>query len=147
MMQKIKPVVKLSNDIRVGNFSSPHDFTFTDGTILPAVSDEEALRLKVKFIEDAKKSMSWSGSPYDNVELGFELTDEILDEINEWEELFDDKKVDIVLIPLPMLTAMKGLHKNNEYKWSRTLLRSSPFRCIRIEDRTHKLVSINKFCI
>jgi len=34
----------LKNGLRVGNFSSPHDFLFNDGSILPAV-DKETSRI------------------------------------------------------------------------------------------------------
>ena len=42
-------VVRLSNQLLVGNFSSPHQFTFDDGTVLDAVSDYDSMRLKVIF--------------------------------------------------------------------------------------------------
>ena len=43
-------IFTLKNGLRVANFSSPHPFTFTDGTIIPAVEDEKArnLMLEVK---------------------------------------------------------------------------------------------------
>jgi hypothetical protein len=44
-------IVILSNGKRVANFSSPHEFKFVDGTILPAVSNEDAEKYKVDFIE------------------------------------------------------------------------------------------------
>ena len=44
-------VVRLSNQLLVGNFSSPHAFTFDDGTVLSAVSDYNSMRLKVNFNE------------------------------------------------------------------------------------------------
>ena len=35
-------ITTLTNGKKVANFSSPHEFKFTDGSILPAVSDELA---------------------------------------------------------------------------------------------------------
>lgn len=32
-------ITKLSNGLRVANFSSPHPFTFEDGSVIPAVND------------------------------------------------------------------------------------------------------------
>ena len=46
-----REIITLSNGKKVANFSSPHPFTFTDGSVIPAVSNEESERLKVTFIE------------------------------------------------------------------------------------------------
>ena len=46
-----REIITLSNGKKVANFSSPHPFTFTDGSVIPAVSKEESERLKVNFIE------------------------------------------------------------------------------------------------
>ena len=145
-MTQNKVIVTLKNRLKVGNFSSPHLFKFDDESILPAVSDSEAQRLKIEFIEDVVHSKRHDRT-HEVVELRFELADEVEQEICEWVELHDEGKVDVVIIPLPMLTAMKGIAKESIYKWTRYGLINSPFRCIRIEDRTNKLVSSSKFCI
>ncbi len=141
----MKQIVTLKNGLRVGNFSSPHDFKFDDGTILPAVSDEEAEQLKINFVErsDAHSSQQ-ADKTYKvwwDVTLDFKLTGNVHQAISGWEEAYEKHEVDIVLIPLPMLTAMKN---NNRYN---SRISNMPFRCIRIEDRTNKLVSSEKFCI
>lgn len=126
-------VATLSNGKRVANFSSPHPFTFTDGTILPARSNEDAERLKVNFIEDVDKD--------GDVSLSFELSKEVWEEITHWMKLWFAKgQVDVVYCPLPMLTAIKQNHPDFS-------LKHSPFRAIRMEDRIKKLVSIEKQCL
>lgn len=131
--QMEREIITLSNGKRVGNFSSPHPFTFTDGSVLPPVSNDEANRLKIKFIEDVDED--------GDVNLDFDLTDDVVDEMGVWMFLHKESKVDVVLCPLPMLTAMRS------GMWSNWMIKKSPFRTIRMEDRIKKLVSIDKQCL
>lgn len=126
-------IITLSNGKKVANFSSPHSFEFEDGTILPAVSPEEAERLKIKFIEEVV-------DPCGDVELSFELTEAVLDEIEKWNKAYRQGLVEVVYCPLPMIQAIKE-------EFGKALLVLSPFRSIRIVDRIHKKVSITKQCI
>ncbi len=135
-------IITLSNGKKVGNFSSPHPFTFEDGSVLPAVSNEEAERLKVTFIETPVDKMMFrvhTGLDGD-VELKFELNDAVKKRMWEWSQMSDKKLVDVVYCPLP-----KAIKDENGY--SMYYLLTSPFRAIRIEDRIKKLVSIHKQCI
>ena len=131
-------IIELTNGLRIANFSSPHPFTFTDGSILPEVSIEEAERLKIDFIEKPYEHMTANGVNYHDIELSFELSDEVLNEVGRWNEKFRNRLVDIVLCPLPMITALK----NDE-----VLLQATPFRAVRMGDRIKKLAEIDKFCI
>lgn len=162
-----KPVIiTLRNGLKIGNFSSPHTFEFVDGTILPAVSNEEAERLKIDFRENIIKDTiqvgfgdkrqrldTQSHSTHvviDNIELSFGLTDKVVGMIEAWESLHGNAEVDIVLIPLPMLTAMKAIgkaYKSGDYQMTRNQLLDSPFRCIRVENRTDRKISDRKFCV
>jgi hypothetical protein len=126
-------IITLSNGKRVANFSSPHPFTFEDDNILPAVSNDKAERLKVKFIEKDKGN--------GDIELSFELTLAIVNEMIKWQTKYLNKEVDVVFCPLPMITAIKlDSDLNIDFK-------DSPFRSIRVEDRIKKLISIHKQCI
>lgn len=118
-------ILVLSNGKQVANFSSPHSFTFTDGSVLKEVSNELANKLAVKFNE----------SSYDegDIKLTFELTSEIREEMDKWENLWKQGYVDVVFCPLPMIQCIPGVQL-------------TPFRSIRIEDRVKKLVSIDKQC-
>ena len=123
-------IATLSNGVRVANFSSPHSFTFTDGTVLDAHSAEDANLLKVNFIEDIDKD--------GDVSLTFSLSVAVMQNMDVYIKEYKKGRLDKVLIPLPMMTAIKNLG------WNPKVL---PFRCVRIEDRTKRLVSIEKWCI
>ncbi len=136
-------IIELSNGLRITNFSSPHPFTFTDGSILPEVSIEEAERLKIDFIEQPYEHMTANGVNYNDIELSFELSDEVLNEVGRWNEKFRNRLVDIVLCPLPMITALKNVTTG----FNEVLLQATPFRAVRMGDRIKKLAEIDKFCI
>ena len=123
-------IITLSNGKRVGNFSSPHEFVFEDGNILPAVSESIADHLKVTFLETVHEN--------GDVSLTFDLSTSVLHEMKTWVNLWINKEVDVVFCPLPMITALSERGYD---------IKNSPFRSIRIEDRIKKLVSINKQCI
>jgi len=123
-------IITLSNGKKVANFSSPHPFTFEDGTVLPAVSDELSLMLSIKFIEKVDE--------LGDVELSFESTKEVEDMISSWMWEYNTNMVDVVFCPLPMITMLK--EKGFDIK-------KSPFRSVRMEDRIKKLVSIDKQCV
>lgn len=136
-------ITTLKNGLRVGNFSSPHDFKFDDGTILEAVSDTESQRLKVTFNETELNKSIVNGNTtliLKDIKLDFGLSDVVRDEMADWLIVQDRGDVDVVLIPLPMLTATESEYSINE-------IITMPFRCIRIEDRTNKIISSRKFCI
>ena len=128
-------IITLSNGKKVGNFSSPHYFQFTDGSILESQSNAVAEKLKVDFIE---KELGTNG----DIELDFSLSINVKNAMNDWMELWVNKQVDVVFCPLPMITAIK------QSTWfGESWLRESPFRSVRIEDRINKLVSIHKQCL
>jgi hypothetical protein len=125
-------IVTLSNGKRVANFSSPHPFEFEDGSILNAVNNSESERLKVTFIEEELSS--------GDIKLSFELSNDIRVQMDKFMDEFFLDNLDIVFCPLPMITAIKE-------EFGEDVLKSMPFRSIRVEDRIKKLVSIHKQCI
>ena len=127
-------IITLTNGKRVANFSSAHHFVFTDGSILPALSEDDAKKYKVTFIEKIDPNNG-------DVELTFSISQDINDLMHEWQALYDSNEVDVVFCPLPMITAMK------EHSHWRHIIKDSPFRSIRREDRCDGLVSINKQCL
>ena len=129
----LSPIVTLTNGKKVANFSSPHEFRFTDGTVLPAHDADTANALKIEFIETELNDKG-------DIMLEFELTEGVRDAIVRYAFLYELKAVDVVFCPLPMITALKDTY-------GREWLLSSPFRAVRIEDRINKLVSIDKQCI
>lgn len=124
-------VIQLSNGKNVANFSSPHPFTFEDGTVLPAKSNEEAQRLKVDFIEH-KDPDAIEGYSVD-MQLTFKLSDAVMEEIDKWERIAGGGHVDVVFCPLPMIKALHAMDYD---------VKASPFRCIRMMDRVKKTLSI-----
>ena len=172
-----REIITLSNGKKVANFSSPHPFTFTDGSVIPAVSKEESERLKVNFIETEHPDESG------DISLRFELSKDVRFEMRYWVAMYNVGYVDVVFCPLPMITAIKEVenefnqecsehyiynnsdspHINSEEQSPllpellgilvsqrdeyEGCVRSSPFRAVRMEDRIKKLVSIDKQCI
>ena len=124
------PVVTLTNGVRVANFSSPHSFEFTDGTVLPACSAERAVVSKLVAIEDETPHPTCDGVV--DISLSWKMTDYILVEL---QKLQDDPEVDVVLVPFPVMTAIK----EGGYVVGKA-------RVIRVEDRVLKTIFIDKFC-
>jgi|13_taG_2_1085334.scaffolds.fasta_scaffold17091_4 hypothetical protein len=145
------PITTLSNGIRVANFSSPHDFEFEDSSILKACSKERAEKLKIIFNETIKtqkinakgydvKTKTWqSGIDIKNISLDFELSENVLNEMDNIIKLKD--LVDIIIIPLPMLTALKKKYTHPK------AIEISKYRVIKMKSRTEKLVKIDEWCI
>jgi len=145
------PITTLSNGIRVANFSSPHDFEFEDSSILKACSKERAEKLKIIFNETIKtqkinakgydvKTKTWqSGIDIKNISLDFELSENVLNEMDNIIKLKD--LVDIIIIPLPMLTALKKKYTHPK------AIEISKYRVIKMKSRREKLEKINEWCI
>jgi hypothetical protein len=129
--------IELSNGKKVGNFSSPHPFTFEDGSILPAVSPEEAERLAVTFFEQPIGGLTGRNG---DIKLAFSLSKDVYNHIDKWLELAKHGLVDVVYVPLPMMTAM-------HQEFTPHFIHQSPFRTIRMTDRILKQVSISKQCL
>lgn len=133
-----KRITTLSNELRVANFSSPHSFRFTDGSVLPPVDDETADNLMLKAHEtrhtDRKRPKIVT------ISLLFELPEKVKDEIDYWYTIWAMKKVDIVIVPLPV---MQCLHEI----WDDKTIVKSPFRVIRTRDRITKTIWSDIFCI
>ncbi len=140
----LMPSAKLSNGLVVTNFSSPHEFEFEDGTILNSCSKEHAEKYKVDFIEELGTQFR-NNIKFKAVKLTFGLSDILVKEINNIIDSYNKEncKFDIVLIPLPMLTAIK----ENRAKLHQFDLVYSPFRVIRMKSRTEKVVKIDEFCL
>ena len=125
-------IITLSNGLRIGNFSSPHKFTFEDGSVLQAIDPDESNRLKILFSESPYKYDKYT------VTLEFTLTDDVINHMKDWNVLAKEDKVDFVLCPLPMITAM---HKAGDD------VGMTIFRAVRMKDRINKVLCIDKFTI
>lgn len=126
-------IITLSNGKKVANFSSPHPFTFTDGTVLPAIDNDESKRLEVIVEETIENDNG-------DVSLAFSLSTYVKMEMGAWMARYYNGDVNVVICPLMMLIAIVN-EKGEEW------LLNSPFRGIRLEDRIKKLASIDKQCL
>jgi hypothetical protein len=129
-------IVPLKNGKRIANFSSPHPYTFDDGTRLDACDKKEAGLFKVQFRERVVKDVR----DITAIEMDFMLSKALLSRMNMWEQLYNEKKVDLVLCSLPLLTALKKILDTKE-------LMKMPFRGIRTKDRTKKVLLTDRFVI
>jgi len=127
----------LDNGVRVANFSSPHSFVFTDSTVIPAVDKERAQALMLEVIEH---KVSQRNSRFRTVVLEWTLSERVSDEIDYWYTFFAMKKVDVVIVPLPVMVALRKV-------WDQKKILKSPFRVIRVADRITKRIHVDKFCI
>jgi len=125
-----REIITLTNGKRVANFSSPHPFTFTDGSVLAAVTDAQSKWLQVTFHETELNDKG-------DVSLDFTLSAQVLAEMEIWKERHYREEVDVVFCCLPMITAIDRI-------FGRDYLLASPFRAVRMEDRIKKHLSINK---
>jgi hypothetical protein len=136
-MKDLEQSIKvLKNGTKVANFSSPHPMTFEDGTKIERCDIREAGLFKVHFREKVVKDIR----DIVGIEMDFMLSKPLLSRINMWEQLYNEKKVDVVLCSLPLLTALKKILDISE-------LRKMPFRGLRTKDRTKKVLLTDRFVI
>jgi len=134
----------------VGNFSSPHPFNFTDGSELPAASDEDMLRGK---LDTQEVEVGKRGGVVD-VDLQFVMTTSCADLLNEWVSLYESGEVDVVLVPLPVKSAGAALgdapmrcSDGTELTITNDGRLRLPFRVIRVADRKTKAICTHTFCV
>jgi len=136
-MKDLEQSIKvLKNGTKVANFSSPHPMTFEDGTRIERCDIREAGLFKVHFREKVVKDIR----DIVGIEMDFMLSKPLLSRVNMWEQLYNEKKVDVVLCSLPLLTALKKILDISE-------LRKMPFRGLRTKDRTKKVLLTDRFVI
>jgi len=146
----IGQIIKLSNGLKVGNFSSPHPFTFEDGSVIPAVNDIDSQRLKIDFNEtiiENEMARGFDTDIFKTISLSFGLSDAVEEEMDKWYKLWQVRKVDIVLCCLPMIQGLLDNPENINNPFYGHNLINSPFRAIRMKDRIKKLISIDTFTI
>jgi len=130
-------IFTLKNGLRVANFSSPHPFTFTDGTVIPAVGRKKAEILMLNVEENLCRERD---RKFRTIKLDWSLSDAVSNDIDWWMTYYNLKTVDVVLVPLPVMTALHAI-------WSDKDILKSPFRVIRVANRILKTIETNKFCI
>jgi len=140
-MNKVCPVITLDNGLTIANFSSPHPFKFTTGEVLPACDDKWVKKMSLGIEEKVVKSAYGLslGRRKDNpvqisdIRISTYMIQTLVDAIDK---LNEDDNIDIVLIPLMLMKALK------DGGWPH-----KKCRCIRVADRITKEIYPDKFCI
>jgi hypothetical protein len=126
--EEVVPVVTLSNGLRVANFSSPHAFTFVDGSVLPACSKERALRLMLDAHEHEEPGIKGTT----DIVLEWAMSLAVKQELAALQARSD---IDVIIVPLPVMTVMKD-----------GKMPIGKCRVIRVADRVSKAVHVDRFC-
>lgn len=126
----MSPVAVLKNGIKVCNFSSPHSFTFDDGTILPAVSPEfsKEMNLNIVEIQEVSPCRTWL-----DIKIEISLTPNIISHLCK---LHADDEIDVIITPFMVLEALKSAGHN-----------IGKCRVIRTADRISKVIHSDRFCV
>lgn len=134
--------IELKSGLRITNFSSPHSFVFDTGEVLQGVDEVTARTCLADVIETTVKGdPQWSpneSTGFINILLHYIMSDSLRESIAEFQRQFEQHEIDVVLVSLPTMMAMK----EDGYD----ILRS-PFRVCRLEDRVKKTISSTKFCL
>ena len=139
MDKKIHPVVTLKNGLRVANFSSPHDFRFDDGTVLPACPPDTVAGGKLVANEQATETVV-NNVRIQDIKLDFEFTDSCRAMLALLAHRHD---VDIILVPLPVMQCAKREGKPGVMDE----VVMPKIRVVRVADRTTKVIHSDKFCV
>lgn len=131
------PKVTLSNGARVVNFSSPHEFRFTDGSVLAACPPDMTNALKMEPVEVEYLHPQVSG--VHDIALDFRMTDVVFDALVC---LYANPEIDIILIPFPLMTVIKNVRLGGGAGMS-----TGKCRVCRVADRVTKVIHHDKFCI
>lgn len=130
------PTTTLSNGLRVANFSSAHEYRFTDGSVLPACSKERCEWLSMNPVERLYPSAC---GRWTDIEISFEVTPQVLAQLLVIEE---DPNVDLVLTPRVVKDALLVYEANtvNPHMFKKV-------RTNRVADRVHKINHADRFCV
>ena len=134
------PVVTLTNNLRVANFSSPHPFNFEDGSILESCSPD---RVKAGALNREDEERPWGMWDRDDIVAvvpKFTLSDTVWGLIVELEQ---QKDVDIVLVPFPVLEALRNAKGIDGIPYLEMVTKVGT---ICVKDRQTKEIYINRFC-
>ena len=133
-MELDRPIVTLKNWLRVANFSSLHEFSFEDWTVVPWCEEAKTISLSVL----KKDTVIETNDKFTTLTVSVELTEEIEKEISYWLDIWNKKEVDIVMVPSRVIEWLK----NN---WFDIL--HSPFRNGKSLSRLDKTLKCNEFYI
>lgn len=139
-MENTYTSITLGNGLLVINFSSPHEFTFQTGEILPACSKERAEAMKVD-TGDVEAELDGVLEDIIDVQLNITISGETQKELERLHFEFHGSRVRI-LVPLMVLKGWYVLYPEHEKN-----PRLHSFRAVRSADRVTKQIYRNKFCV
>ena len=132
------PRIKLEEKgIRVVNYSSPHPYTFHTGEVLPACSDEVAQETKL----EANHGKVYNDKGWLDVSISYCLSKMQHEELPK---LVAFNEIDIILVPYPVLNALKS-ELNWETYWADIVWEK--IRVCKLHDRVTKVIRSDEFCI
>ena len=118
-------------DLVIANFSSPHAFTFVGGAVLPACSPERATILQM----EARETESPNPGGWVDVAMEYAMSEAVEGGLAEAVLQAIEDHIDVILVPLPVLLALRG----REFPVA--------FRGVRVADRLTKEAYADKFCV
>jgi len=154
IMNDKMPIVTLKSGLRVGNFSSPHSFTFVTGEVLPACSPERAKALMLEALEVATRrehglDVRYHGGWVD-IALTFRMSDVVLDALRAVQPLIELGAVDVLIVPLPVKRAMDewlAERARNDEALDILVEVQHHARTCRVADRVTKTIYGDRFCL
>ena len=130
-MKKINfPKTTLTTGINIVNFSSPHKFYFDDGSTLGGVDPDTCRLLSIERKTEERPSEC---GKFIDCSVSFQMTDAAQEQIDF---LNADPDIDIILVSLPVLTAIKAAGYS-----------IGKCRVCLLADRVEKRIYHNKFSI
>jgi hypothetical protein len=132
------PTVKLSTGVRVANFSSPHEFEFTDGSVLAACDEDRSRRLTLTQVERTVKDCA----SYKLVTVEHEMSIDVRNALFSAAKYARRIGIDLIIVPFPVLRAMA---KDGD-PVGNSLSQQDIFVTIRMADRVKKINHHDVFC-
>ena len=139
------PFIKLNSGVTVMNFSSPHEYVFNTGEVLPACSDEVAQKYKL----DSNHTLHDRGI-YSDVLIKYDISDDMYRAL-QGATIYDG--IDIILVPYPVLAAWSlriklrtfsnDMEQYDHDAAERVLLK---IRTCKLDDRVTKVIKSDQFC-
>ena len=132
------PTATLASGVKVANFSSPHEFRFTDGTELASCTPARTMAGSLRAVEIETERELWT-----DLSLSFELNKQVTELLVQALLAWTDGKVDLVLCPLPVMKSLEAVD------WTLNGVRfdTHPFRSVRMADRINKVIFHDRFCL
>ena len=139
------PFIKLNSGVTVMNFSSPHDYVFHTGEVLPACNHEIAQKYKLN-----SDHILHDRGIYSDVLIKYDISNDMYLAL-QGATIYND--IDIILVPYPVLDAWSlriklrtfsnDMEQYDHDAAERVLLK---IRTCKLDDRVTKVIRSDEFC-